>query len=87
MHPSLDVKSPTTNGKHHPTNFNGNGNGSQQLSKENGVDYVIDQLDDLNARYQKLCDILYKRLKEIAERCPGDIVTLVSPNLCYLIGY
>lgn len=50
---------------------------SKQLS---GADVVAKELDEFNARYQYLIDNLYGRLKEIAARSPGDIVTLVSRN-------
>lgn len=50
-----------------------------------GVDIVSTELDEFNHRYQNLLDLLYARLKEIHARSPGDIVTLVSPILFYLL--
>ncbi|XP_015837198.1 microtubule-actin cross-linking factor 1 isoform X43 [Tribolium castaneum] len=41
-----------------------------------GADIIAKELDEFNARYQYLIDELYRRLQEIAARCPGDIVTL-----------
>ncbi|XP_056639436.1 microtubule-actin cross-linking factor 1 isoform X38 [Diorhabda sublineata] len=41
-----------------------------------GADLVAKELDEFNERYQYLVDFLYDRLKQIAEKCKGDIVTL-----------
>lgn len=43
-----------------------------------GADLVAQELDEFNERFKFLRDSLYMRLTEIADRCPGDIVTLVS---------
>lgn len=43
-----------------------------------GSDAVARELDELNAKYQRLMDMLYERLRRIAAANPGDIVTLVS---------
>lgn len=43
-----------------------------------GSDAVARELDELNAKYQRLMDMLYERLRRIATANPGDIVTLVS---------
>lgn len=43
-----------------------------------GSEAVARELDDLNANYQRLMDMLYERLRRIAAANPGDIVTLVS---------
>lgn len=43
-----------------------------------GSEAVARELDDLNANYQRLLDMLYERLRRIAAANPGDIVTLVS---------
>ncbi|XP_062530271.1 microtubule-actin cross-linking factor 1 isoform X43 [Bombyx mori] len=41
-----------------------------------GSDAVARELDELNAKYQRLLDMLYERLRRIAAANPGDIVTL-----------
>ncbi|KAG5872490.1 hypothetical protein JTB14_037535 [Gonioctena quinquepunctata] len=41
-----------------------------------GADLVAEELDQFNERYQYLMDFLYGRLREIADKCKGDIVTL-----------
>ncbi|PZC72954.1 hypothetical protein B5X24_HaOG210326 [Helicoverpa armigera] len=41
-----------------------------------GSEAVARELDDLNANYQRLMDMLYERLRRIAAANPGDIVTL-----------
>lgn len=43
-----------------------------------GSESVARELDELNAKYQRLMDMLYERLRRIAAANPGDIVTLVS---------
>lgn len=68
---------------------------AEQLRKRNrnidperlpvGSDAVARELDDLNAKYQRLMDMLYERLRRIAAANPGDIVTLVSVFLKYLL--
>lgn len=50
-----------------------------------GADSVAKELDEFNARYQYLLDALYARLHEIASKCPGDIVTLVSFYYIYTL--
>nr|XP_022902342.1 plectin-like isoform X1 [Onthophagus taurus]XP_022902343.1 plectin-like isoform X1 [Onthophagus taurus]XP_022902344.1 plectin-like isoform X1 [Onthophagus taurus]XP_022902345.1 plectin-like isoform X1 [Onthophagus taurus]XP_022902346.1 plectin-like isoform X1 [Onthophagus taurus] len=52
----------------------------EKPSGPTGADIVASELDVFNEKYQYLVDTLYSRLKEIAARCPGDIVTLVSFN-------
>ena len=47
-----------------------------------GSEAVARELDDLNANYQRLMDMLYERLRRIAAANPGDIVTLVSGFCC-----
>ncbi|XP_049817745.1 dystonin isoform X11 [Aethina tumida] len=47
-----------------------------------GADQVAQELDEFNARYQFLLDSLYDRLRDIADRCPGDIVTLRIVEQC-----
>ncbi|CAB3229871.1 unnamed protein product [Arctia plantaginis] len=46
-----------------------------------GSDAVARELDELNAKYQRLMDMLYERLRRIAAANPGDIVTLVSGSI------
>ncbi|XP_017784158.1 PREDICTED: dystonin isoform X28 [Nicrophorus vespilloides] len=41
-----------------------------------GADAVAVELDEFNAKYEYLRTTLYRRLEEIAAKCPGDIVTL-----------
>ncbi|XP_045505238.1 microtubule-actin cross-linking factor 1 isoform X17 [Colias croceus] len=41
-----------------------------------GSDAVARELDELNAKHQRLLDLLYERLRRIAAANPGDIVTL-----------
>ncbi|XP_026728111.1 dystonin isoform X29 [Trichoplusia ni] len=41
-----------------------------------GSEAVARELDELNAKYQSLMDMLYERLRRIATANPGDIVTL-----------
>ncbi|XP_072387789.1 microtubule-actin cross-linking factor 1 isoform X30 [Diabrotica undecimpunctata] len=41
-----------------------------------GADLVAKELDEFNERYQYLVDFLYDRLRQIADKCKGDIVTL-----------
>lgn len=50
-----------------------------------GAEAVARELDELNAKHQRLLDMLYERLRRIAAANPGDIVTLVSffYYLCY----
>lgn len=43
-----------------------------------GAEAVARELDELNAKHQRLLDMLYERLRRIAAANPGDIVTLVS---------
>ncbi|CAH2097827.1 unnamed protein product [Euphydryas editha] len=43
-----------------------------------GAEAVARELDELNAKHQRLLDLLYERLRRIAAANPGDIVTLVS---------
>lgn len=43
-----------------------------------GAETVARELDELNAKHQRLLDSLYERLRRIAAANPGDIVTLVS---------
>lgn len=50
-----------------------------------GSEAVARELDELNANYQKLLDMLYERLRRIAAANPGDIVTLVSDF--FFLGY
>lgn len=52
-----------------------------------GSEAVARELDDLNAKYQSLMDMLYERLRRIATANPGDIVTLVSGFYIYLEFY
>lgn len=61
-HPSLDTNTAFRSNRNTPS----------------GADLVAQELDEFNERFQYLRDSLYMRLKEIADRCPGDIVTLVS---------
>lgn len=51
------------------------GRGAGELT---GADAVARELDELNAKHQRLLDLLYERLRRIAAANPGDIVTLVS---------
>lgn len=60
-------------------------NGVTKPGEQSGAENVARELDEFNARYQYLVDSLYGRLKEIADKCPGDIVTLVSFSLFFLI--
>lgn len=53
----------------------------------NGSEAVARELDDLNANYQRLMDMLYERLRRIAAANPGDIVTLVSGFFSIFWGY
>lgn len=46
-----------------------------------GSEAVARELDELNAKYQRLLDMMYERLRRIATANPGDIVTLVSVSL------
>lgn len=60
--------------------------GDSFRSKEvtsSGADVVAAELDELNARYRNLIDVLYGRLQEIAKLNPNDIVTLVSVFFVY----
>lgn len=57
----------------------------QRSGQPSGADVVTQELDEFNARYQYLVDALYARLEEIAEKCPGDIVTLVSQVYVFCI--
>ncbi|XP_069355680.1 microtubule-actin cross-linking factor 1, isoforms 1/2/3/4/5 isoform X12 [Maniola hyperantus] len=41
-----------------------------------GAEAVAKELDELNAKHQRLLDMLYERLRRIAAANPGDIVTL-----------
>ncbi|XP_047540107.1 dystonin isoform X9 [Vanessa atalanta] len=41
-----------------------------------GAEAVARELDELNAKHQRLLDLLYERLRRIAAANPGDIVTL-----------
>ncbi|XP_052740585.1 uncharacterized protein LOC112045305 isoform X23 [Bicyclus anynana] len=41
-----------------------------------GAEAVARELDELNAKHQRLLDMLYERLRRIAAANPGDIVTL-----------
>ncbi|XP_041970881.1 dystonin isoform X11 [Aricia agestis] len=41
-----------------------------------GAETVARELDELNAKHQRLLDLLYERLRRIAAANPGDIVTL-----------
>lgn len=50
-----------------------------------GSEAVARELDDLNAKHQRLLDMLYERLRRIAAANPGDIVTLVS-TFCFFSG-
>ncbi|CAH0551954.1 unnamed protein product [Brassicogethes aeneus] len=50
--------------------------GDRSPAAPNGADQVVVELDHFNQRYQFLLDALYDRLREIAAKCPGDIVTL-----------
>lgn len=50
-----------------------------------GAEAVARELDELNAKHQRLLDMLYERLRRIAAANPGDIVTLVSDFNFFLI--
>ncbi|KAI4467607.1 envoplakin [Holotrichia oblita] len=45
---------------------------------QSGADVVSNDLDEFNARYENLLQLLYGRLKEIQIRSPGDILASVS---------
>lgn len=49
-----------------------------------GADATAQELEQFNAKYQYIVDTIYGRLQEIAAKCPGDIVTLVSSIMLYL---
>lgn len=53
-----------------------------------GADVVSNELDEFNARYENLLQMLYARLKEIQIRSPGDILASVSliHLFCFLCG-
>lgn len=52
-----------------------------------GAETVARELDELNAKHQRLLDMLYERLRRIAAANPGDIVTLVSDFLFFLLPF
>lgn len=51
---------------------------NKNMTEQSGAEAVARELDDLNAKHQRLLDMLYERLRRIAAANPGDIVTLVS---------
>lgn len=55
-------------------------------TEPSGADLVAHELDEFNERYRYLCDFLYARLRDIADKCKGDIVTLVSRLLFFFFG-
>lgn len=54
-------------------------------SGPSGADVVSNELDEFNARYENLLQMLYARLKEIQIRSPGDI--LASVSLIHLFSF
>ncbi|KAI8432881.1 hypothetical protein MSG28_013807 [Choristoneura fumiferana] len=49
---------------------------NKNMTEQSGAEAVARELDDLNAKHQRLLDMLYERLRRIAAANPGDIVTL-----------
>lgn len=56
---------------------------NKKVTEQSGAEAVARELDDLNAKHQRLLDMLYERLRRIAAANPGDIVTLVSVFFLY----
>ncbi|XP_072947988.1 microtubule-actin cross-linking factor 1 isoform X2 [Epargyreus clarus] len=48
----------------------------KEIEPTSGAEAVARELDELNAKHQRLLDLLYERLRRIAAANPGDIVTL-----------
>ncbi|KPJ00723.1 Dystonin [Papilio xuthus] len=74
VHPSLDARQLKRQGEAELSQrMQRCGRTAGELS---GAEAVARELDELNAKHQRLLDLLYERLRRIAAANPGDIVTL-----------
>ncbi|XP_048001317.1 microtubule-actin cross-linking factor 1-like [Leguminivora glycinivorella] len=74
VHPSLDMKQIKRQAELDQAERHRNRN--KPVPEQSGAENVARELDDLNAKHQRLLDMLYERLRRIAAANPGDIVTL-----------
>ncbi|XP_050668125.1 dystonin isoform X27 [Leptidea sinapis] len=76
IHPSLDVKQLKRQADIDIAERLRSRGRTDLISDGTGADAVARELDELNAKHQRLLDLLYERLRRIAAANPGDIVTL-----------
>ncbi|XP_063369716.1 dystonin [Cydia amplana] len=74
VHPSLDMKQVKRQAELEQASRHRSR--SKPVPEQSGAENVARELDDLNAKHQRLLDMLYERLRRIAAANPGDIVTL-----------
>ncbi|XP_063388361.1 microtubule-actin cross-linking factor 1 [Cydia fagiglandana] len=74
VHPSLDMKQVKRQAELDQAERHRSRN--KPVPEQSGAENVARELDDLNAKHQRLLDMLYERLRRIAAANPGDIVTL-----------